>query len=69
MTPIRQILHEMYGRPAPSLFEPMHQTPAEFQANLHEAYADLLHTVHACERWQRTEDRIDAAVRGLGGDR
>lgn len=66
MTPIRQVLVDMFGDPASSLFEPMHQTPAEFEANLHEAFADLLHTVHTCEEWQRTEDRIDAAVRSLG---
>jgi hypothetical protein len=69
VTPVREVLNEMFGRPAPALFESLNQTPAEFQANLHEAFADLLHTVHSCERWQRTEDRIDDLVRSLGGIR
>jgi hypothetical protein len=61
-TPIRQVMTEMFARPAPSLFEAEHQSLAEFQANLHEAYADLLAAVHRSEAGQRTEDRIDAAI-------
>lgn len=66
MTPVSEILSDLFRRPESGLFEPSHQTPAEFQANLHEAYVGLLHTVRACEQWQRTEDRIDAAVRAMG---
>ena len=68
MTSVGEVLQQMFDRGHRTpLFEPMQQTPAELQANLHESYTDLLHTVHSCEAWQRIEDRIDAAIRGTGG--
>ena len=68
MTDVDQVLQELFDRDRRTpLFEPMRQTPAELQANLHESFTDLLHTVHECEAWQRTEDRIDAAIRGTAG--
>ncbi|MGH7922537.1 MAG: hypothetical protein ACREQM_21740 [Candidatus Dormibacteraceae bacterium] len=67
MVAARLVLEEMFARREVGLFEPLQQTPAEFQANLHESLVDLIHTVDVCEAWQRTEDRIDAALPRLGG--